>query len=122
MSAKKNVALFMPVMVLCFLMTTLDASQIDDTCFEVIDSLLPCLPFLEAMHATPSTDCCAGATDLFHMTYISLHLIPRNVCQCIKASSTKFGFRIKSERSEQLPQLCSISLSFSLDPKIDCNS
>ncbi|RHN66720.1 putative plant lipid transfer protein/Par allergen [Medicago truncatula] len=121
MSAKKNVSLFVPLMVLSMLMTTLYASQINDiTCSEAISSLLPCLPFLEgSLPATPSTDCCAGATNLFHKVDTT-KIQRKNICHCLKNTSTKFG--VNSKRSKQLPQLCHINLSFSVDTKIDCNS
>ncbi|KEH33556.1 putative plant lipid transfer protein/Par allergen [Medicago truncatula] len=117
MSGRNYVPLFVSVMVLCMVMTTLHASQIDDiSCSEAISSLLPCLPFLEgSLPATPSSDCCTGATNLFNKA----NTIParKSVCQCLQNASPKLW--IHSERAKQLPKLCHINLFFPIDK---CNS
>jgi len=117
--------LFVHVMVLCMLMATLHASQIDDiSCSSesitgVIWPLLPCLPFLEgSLPATPSSECCAGANNLFQMAKTTE--LRRYLCQCLKIVSSSLPF--VSERSKQFPQLCHINVSVPIDPKIDCNS
>ncbi|WJX37875.1 hypothetical protein P8452_25596 [Trifolium repens] len=120
MSGKKCLALFVPLMVLCMLMITLDARQVDDiTCSEAISSLLPCVPFLEgSLPATPSSDCCAGVTNIVNKANTTP--IRRSTCQCLKNASTKFGVNVG--RAKQLPQLCHVSLPFVIDPNVDCNS
>ncbi|CAI8596478.1 unnamed protein product [Vicia faba] len=115
MSSQKTIG----VMVLCMIMTTLHASEIDDvTCSEAISSMLPCLPFLEgSLPPTPSADCCTGATNLFNKANTTP--VKRSVCQCLKDASTKFAY--KSDRAAHLPQLCHIQLSFPISASTDCS-
>jgi hypothetical protein len=120
MMGKKYISLSMIVMVLGMLVTTMDASQIDDvSCSEALLSLLPCLPFLQGTGpATPTSFCCAGANTLNQKANTTQ--IRRNICNCLKPAASRFG--VHSDRSKQLPQLCNISLSVSFDPSTDCNS
>ena len=120
MMGKKIISLYMLVMVLGMLVTTLDARQIDDvSCTSALFSLLPCLQFLQGIGpATPSSYCCAGANDLNQKA--STTQIRRDVCNCLKPAASRFG--VHSDRSRQLPHLCNISLSVPFDPTIDCNT
>ncbi|XP_058757486.1 non-specific lipid-transfer protein A-like [Vicia villosa] len=117
MSSQKTVAV---ILVLCMVMTTtLHASEIDDvSCSEAVSSLLPCLPFLEgSLPATPSADCCTGATNLFNKANTTP--IKRSVCQCLKDASTKFA--VKPDRAAQFPQLCHINVPFPISASVDCS-
>lgn len=120
MSGKKNVVVFVVVMVFSLFLTTMNAIQIDDiTCSEALFSLIPCVPFLEGSNPpTPSPTCCSGANNLYQKANTTQ--IRRNICKCFKAASTKFG--VNPDRAKQLPGLCSIPLSFPFDPKADCNT
>ncbi|CAJ2651448.1 non-specific lipid-transfer protein-like [Trifolium pratense] len=117
---KKCISLLMVVMVVGMLVTTIDASQIDDvSCQEALLSLLPCLPFLQGVGPdAPPSNCCAGANNLNQKATTTQ--IRRDICNCLKPAASRFG--VHSDRSTQLPQLCNISLSVSFDPSIDCNS
>lgn len=121
MTGKKIIAFLTLVMVLGLqAVTTLDARQIDDiSCSEAIVLLVPCVPFLTGLgQPTPSTSCCEGAQNLNQKADTTQ--VRRDVCECLKGASMKFG--VNSDRTKQLPQLCNISLSFTLDPNIDCNT
>lgn len=120
MSGKNSIVVFVPMMVLGLLVTTFDASQIDSiTCSDAISSMLPCLPFLEgSAPAVPSTDCCAGAKNVFQKADTTP--VRRDLCNCFKSAATKFG--VNPDRIKQLPHLCGITLSFSLNPKGNCSS
>ncbi|XP_004513713.2 non-specific lipid-transfer protein A-like [Cicer arietinum] len=117
---KKIIAFLMLVMVLGLQVTTLDARQIDDiSCSKAIVSLEPCLPFLTGLgQPTPTTSCCEGAQNLNQKADTTP--VRCDVCECLKGAAIKFG--VNSDKTKQLPQLCNISLSFSFDPSIDCNT
>ncbi|XP_058782407.1 non-specific lipid-transfer protein-like [Vicia villosa] len=121
MSEKNYVSLFVSsVVVLGLLMTTLKANQIDDiSCVTAIWYVMPCVPYLkDSAPGTPSSSCCAGVNNLLQKADTTQ--VRRNVCQCLKDASSKFG--ADSQKSKQLPQLCNITVSFPFDPKVDCNS
>jgi len=117
---KKYISVLMVVMVLGMLVTAMDASQIDDvSCPEALSSLLPCLPFLQGVGSdTPPSVCCAGANNLNQKANTTP--IRRNVCNCLKPASIRFGVHV--DRAKNLPHLCNINLSFTIDPSIDCNT
>lgn len=127
MLGKMSKNIFVFVMVLCMLMATLHARKIDDdiSCSAesipaVFMALYQCLPFLEGSPpATPSSDCCVGATSLFQKANTTYSR--RYICQCIK-NIVSAGVPLVSERAKQFPQLCHISEQVPIDPKIDCNS
>nr|XP_004513716.2 non-specific lipid-transfer protein A-like [Cicer arietinum] len=120
MMGKKIIAFLTLVMVLGLQVTTLDARQIDDiSCSEAIVSLLPCVPFLTGLGPpTPSTSCCDAAQNLNQKADTTQ--VRRDVCECLKGASIKFG--VNPDKTKQLPQLCNLSVSFSFDPSIDCNT
>lgn len=118
MLRKKYIYFLILVVVLGLQGTTLDANQ---TCSESIVSLVPCLPFLQGYGLeTLSQYCCGEINHLFQKA--NTPEIRRNLCQCLKNASKRF--EIKSDQAKQLPQLCNIYISFSIDPdpNIDCNT
>lgn len=121
MQGKKMVALLVPVMVLGLLVTTsFGGIQIDDiTCSDALQYLEPCLPFLVGSSSgQPTAGCCEGTNTVFHSANTTQ--VRRELCKCFKEASTRFGF--DPQRVKQLPQFCHISLSFPIDPRMDCNS
>ncbi|KAE9602818.1 hypothetical protein Lal_00050085 [Lupinus albus] len=121
MMMEKNIAaLFMSMMALALLSTTSNASRINDiSCAEAIPILLPCLPFLKATDGQkPTASCCSAAT-----TVVQRATSPQNrkdLCQCFKSAAS--GISINPGQLKQLPQLCNITISFPLDPNVDCNT
>ncbi|KAE9602819.1 putative plant lipid transfer protein/Par allergen [Lupinus albus] len=121
MMMEKNIAaLFMSMMALALLSTTSNASRINDiSCLEATPLLLPCVPFLEATDGQkPSDSCCSAAN-----TIVQKATSPQNrkdLCECFKSAASGIG--LNPEQLKQLPQLCNFTLSFPLDPNVDCNT
>nr|XP_012574240.1 non-specific lipid-transfer protein-like [Cicer arietinum] len=120
MARKNMVDLLVFVMVLALLRTSINASLIDGfICIKVKLSLYPCVTFLESSTSTkPPINCCEGANSLLQMA--STTIDRRNVCKCLISTSTKS--KVNSTRAKELPQLCSINISFPLNSDINCDS
>lgn len=101
------------------LATTFGESQIDDiTCSEAEQNVAPCLPYLIGFQPNPPAACCQGASVVFKRADTTQ--TRRNLCECLKTGAKNLF--LKADRLEQLPQLCHISLSFSISPNVNCSS
>ncbi|KAK7401126.1 hypothetical protein VNO78_12442 [Psophocarpus tetragonolobus] len=109
---------FVFVMAFCLLLSRLSSSQSDDiSCSQAIPLLFPCRLYLIGS-ADISSDCCVAVNTVNQLANTTE--IRRNLCACFKSVANIIG--VVPEKSRQLPQLCNISLSFPIDPSLDCNS
>ncbi|CAL0306353.1 unnamed protein product [Lupinus luteus] len=120
MMEKKMAITFVSMMVLAVLSTTSNASRVNDiSCLEATPLLLPCLPFVQATDdQKPSDACCSAANTIVQRATSTQNR--RDLCQCFKQAAAGIG--LNPEKLKQLPQLCKISLSFPIDPSVDCNT
>ncbi|CAL0306604.1 unnamed protein product [Lupinus luteus] len=120
MMEKKIGVVFMVMMALVLLATTSGASRINDiSCLEATPLLLPCVPFLQATDNQKPTDaCCSAASSIVQRATSTQNR--RDLCQCFKQAASGIG--INPNHLKQLPELCKITISFPLDPNVDCNT
>lgn len=118
MPGRKMMYFFIHVMTFGIMLTSFVSSQTDEiSCFAAIPYLAPCLPYLTGF-GQPSSYCCVGATTLAQRADTTQNR--RDLCGCLKKASAQFN--VNADKAKQLPQLCNISLPFSFDPSIDCNT
>ncbi|CAM8940521.1 unnamed protein product [Rhodiola kirilowii] len=114
--AKYSMALAMSVMILA-LMTSQRANAI--TCADGIQALFPCEQFLVGGGGDqPSSECCAGAQNLNNMA--STVDDQRALCECFKNAAGSYG--VNSQRAEELPAMCHISLRLNVNPDVNCST
>lgn len=114
------VALFVPLMALGLLVTASGARQINDIgCNEAIFDLLPCHDYLVgSSQGEPTPYCCQAANTIFQRADTTQ--VRRTLCVCFEQAFPMFG--INPDQARQLPKLCNISLSFPIDPKLNCST
>ncbi|CAL0306603.1 unnamed protein product [Lupinus luteus] len=120
MMVKNIVVVFMAMMALALLSTRSGASRINDiSCLEATPLLLPCIPFLQATNDKKPTDaCCSAASTIVQRATSTQNR--RDLCQCFKQAASGIG--LNPDHLKQLPELCKITISFPLDPNVDCNT
>lgn len=121
MVMEKNIAaLFMSMLALALLSATSNASRINDiSCDEATPLLVPCVPFLQATDGQkPSESCCSAASTIVQRATSTQNR--RDLCKCFKQAAS--SIKINPDQLKQLPKLCNISISFSLDPNVDCST
>lgn len=91
----------------------------DITCEEGMMKMLPCQPFLKGSEpARPSAECCVGVKEVFREANTTA--VRRDLCECFKKAAGQL--RLVPERAKLIPDLCHVSISFPIDPKMDCSS
>ncbi|KAK4708537.1 hypothetical protein R3W88_029462 [Solanum pinnatisectum] len=86
-------------------------------CPNTIIKLLPCKDFLMGK-GDISGHCCNGVKGLMKIATFDNDLKLQSICVCLKKEALAIG--VIEERAKQIPQLCNISLSISIDPNVDC--
>ncbi|XP_040995051.1 non-specific lipid-transfer protein B-like [Juglans microcarpa x Juglans regia] len=88
-----------------------------DLCQDALKALLPCMPFLTGSDPpTPSANCCLGASEVLNKATTTEDR--KALCVCFKNGAAQDG--VKSDRAEQLPDLCKIKVPVPIKPDVDC--
>ncbi|KAL5708578.1 hypothetical protein ACHQM5_019361 [Ranunculus cassubicifolius] len=86
------------------------------TCTDVVKDLSPCIKYL-VNGGSPSTACCAGATNL--MNSASTSADKKTACTCIQSTAAKV--KVNSAAAQALPGSCGITLPFTVSASVDCS-
>ncbi|KAG6641831.1 hypothetical protein I3843_09G098800 [Carya illinoinensis] len=113
---KKTILMASGLMMMMLLLSATTARA--DLCQDALTALLPCMSFLTGSNPpTPSANCCLGAKEVLNKATTSEDR--KDLCVCFKKAAAQDG--VKSDRAEQLPDLCKIKSPVPIKPDVDCN-
>ncbi|BAT88786.1 hypothetical protein LR48_Vigan09g083400 [Vigna angularis] len=112
MVEKKVLATMMFVMAYGLALTNLSEGQMPATCDEYNPLFSPCVPYLvNPDFSTPTSRCCVGAAQ--QLTKGNNPAALKKLCTCLDDTTANLGFL--SQKLIQLPKMCNIKLSFSIE-------
>ncbi|KAL1203172.1 hypothetical protein V5N11_015407 [Cardamine amara subsp. amara] len=98
-----------------------------ERCPDVFQSFMPCMAFIEGIFQRPSPECCRGVS---HLNNVVKSTSPgsrqgygelERVCECIEIMGNANHLPFLPTAINNLPSLCSLSLSFPISVAMDCS-
>ncbi|KAL1203173.1 hypothetical protein V5N11_015408 [Cardamine amara subsp. amara] len=96
-------------------------------CRDVFLSFMPCMGFIEGIFQQPSPQCCRGVSNLNNVVKSTSPGSRQGygevvrVCQCIEIMGNANHPPFLPPAINNLPRLCSLSLSFPISVAMDCS-
>ncbi|CAI9758845.1 unnamed protein product [Fraxinus pennsylvanica] len=87
------------------------------TCGTVVNSLRPCLSYVQGGSSVPPT-CCSGIKSLYAAAKTKADR--QGVCGCLKTLAASFK-GINYSKAAGLPGKCGVSIAYKIDPSTDCS-
>ncbi|KAF3596733.1 hypothetical protein DY000_02027464 [Brassica cretica] len=118
------------VTLLALTKTAVSQLQSIEQCREVFDSFMPCMGFVEGIFQQPSPQCCRGVSHLNNVVKFKTPGSRKNeqgteelerVCECIEIMGKADHLPFLTSAINNLPPLCSLSLSFPISVGMDCS-
>ncbi|KAK8287862.1 hypothetical protein V6Z11_D07G082900, partial [Gossypium hirsutum] len=106
------------VRVLVFIMILVAKPKSVDaiTCQETLMSLIPCQPFLIGGVLNYTKKCSSAVANI--NAAATTPAIRRDLCRCFK--KVRHGVGVVSDKAKQLPRLCDVRVTVSIDPTVNC--
>ncbi|KAL5228079.1 hypothetical protein ABZP36_016344 [Zizania latifolia] len=117
--APRGLTLALAVVLVAAVVTPPAAVQAAISCSAVYNTLMPCLPYVQAGGTVPR-GCCSGIQALL----AAANNTPdrRTICGCLKNVANGASGGPYITRAAALPSKCNVSLPYKITTNVNCNS